>query len=164
MLCDFAAGRSDNLKDHVKSVHLKEDNYNYKCQLCDVTFSSIPPIIYPSRQCMIIYETINVLNVTMHQLNHLFCLYTSRKCMKKSKTRNVLIVKTQQPYHLVCLDNIKDKTCPHCDYATAISSDLSKHIKSANDNIRDKKCPHCDYAGSRIYSLKKHIRRLHSTN
>jgi hypothetical protein len=81
MLCDFSAAQQYNLSNHVKSFHLKEEDYIFSCVMSPS--QAFPPLIHTSGQCMRKYETIHVLNVTMHQLNHLVCIYTSKPCMIK---------------------------------------------------------------------------------
>jgi Zn finger protein HypA/HybF involved in hydrogenase expression len=110
MLCDFAAGRSDNLKDHVKSVHLKEDNYNYKCQLCDVTFLSIPSLNLPIKA---VHD--NIRDNKCPQ-----CDYASAKS-------SILSIHIKEVH-----EKIKDKKCPHCENTTAISSSLFRQHQRQN--------------------------------
>jgi predicted nucleic-acid-binding Zn-ribbon protein len=47
-----------------------------------------------------------------------------------------------------------------CDFLTATTGTLAKHIKAMHKKILHKKCPHCDYTSAFSGELSKHIKAV----
>jgi hypothetical protein len=110
--------------------------------------------------------TINVCIVTMQRQHQVISPNTSRQCMRKSKTKKCLHCDftTAYSHHLsrhikAVHEKIRDKKC---DYTTAHSHHLSSHIKAVHENFGNKKCPHCDYSAAESGALYKHLKAVHN--
>ena len=55
--------------------------------------------------------------------------------------------------------NIKDKSCPHCDYKTAVGFNLRIHITRVHEGKQFKTT--CQYCGKNVNSLEWHIKTYH---
>ena len=65
---------------------------------------------------------------------------------------------------LKIIDLKKKFQCKVCEYATAISSNLTQHIsavKAKHEKVKTFKCKICPYAAVASFSLRCHITRAH---
>ena len=149
-LCPYETPNSQLFKDHVSSVHAKIKDY-----VC--------------RECGKAYATKN------HLKNHAKALHPDRKFSMDAKLRHKCEICPREfdTQELLGLHNKRHlyHHCPLCDYSTAFTSCLSRHIKQKHlkpavpkQELEKKdqlnQCPACDYSTPHT-NLWLHIRLCH---
>ena len=55
---------------------------------------------------------------------------------------------------MLCMIKLKPHACPECDYKTAITNNLWRHINDVHKEIKPYKCPKCKHKSSREHAIK----------
>ena len=151
-LCPFKSLNSQLFKDHVSYIHARIKDY--VCNECGKAFASKVTLgihakaFHPNR-------TVEMDAKLKHKCEI---------CSKEFDTQELLGHHNKgHLYH----------HCPHCDYSSAFSSCLSRHIKREHfkpsvpkqefvKRVQPNMCPACDYSTSRSQGvLNSHIRLCH---
>jgi hypothetical protein len=172
--CEFSTNIGLHLEKHVQDVHggefedtanSKEDDKNInekkgaseettvsdkKCLHCDYCSSSAKSL-----------------------MKHVMEMHMASIKASKDKCNTAVPSKGLSHHAKTADKKIRDKSCPHCVYATSYPVILARHIrtvhekglshhaKTVNKKIRDKSSPHCVYATSYPLILARHIRTVH---
>ena len=160
--CKTAFHFPNELKHHIKRVHLKEERF--KCQKCDrgfyglyglkvhmPTHSDLKP--YKCEKCGMGFSKEGSLALHCTQVCSAF---KCNVCYKDFEGRNSLM------RHIKChnqdqISEIKALPCEYCKKAFNVPNELKIHIKRVHLKEENFKCQKCDKGFYSSYELKNHM-------
>ena len=147
--CEYVTNQKIVLQQHVKAVHDKIKDF--KCDSCE----------YASSYKNALLQHVESIHNPTRQLQ---C--RCQWCGKWFYKENLL-----QQHVKAVHDNLKDLKCDKCEFVTAHSSSLGRHIKEIHLNIKQKKkptkpigpktCDQCAYLTNCNRALKRHKDAMH---
>ena len=131
---------SNQSSDHPKNP------MNHNCPACNRTFSTSQYLMLPLKD--IHTKEVRVEKSGRTVLKCEMCSYESNRHMRRHM-------------RMVHIKGDKKFRCERCPYATALKSDLKKHVERVHEKIRSHVCKDCGFAASEKGTLKNHILRKH---
>lgn len=132
--CDYTSPLKCYVKSHFNNVHVGK---SVACDLCGKIVKNIEE--HKLRGC---------------PLRKKFTKFSCDKCSKTFSLRNGLNRHIKN-IHM----NLKDRTCPHCDYRTSEGFNLRIHILRVHEGKHFKTT--CQFCGKNVNSLDWHIKTYH---
>ena len=154
----------DDMPMHWKTVHSSGSHNKVECRLCNESLS--PSFMRKHLK-------------TQHNLSDLDISHSKcQLCDFKGETRLVRKSHVEKEHggkrvgcemcpHSVRVHvrrvhlNIRDKKCPHCDYAAFTSNKLDVHIRTVHEKRKDFICPECEMRLGSAQSVVKHLKAIH---
>uniref|UniRef100_A0A6A7G3U2 Zinc finger autosomal protein-like n=1 Tax=Hirondellea gigas TaxID=1518452 RepID=A0A6A7G3U2_9CRUS len=164
--CGYTTPKQQNLRVHVKSVHIKVKPF--KCEECN--FSAVFPnhlrkhvtAVHLKEKSLKCTEC-DFMTARAHCLrNHIKCVHRGERPFKCTECDYAATVVDHLRRHVKTVHlKLKPFKCPYCDHATAQQQNLEVHIKAVHLKFKPYKCIMCDFFTARPRELKMHIQAIH---
>lgn len=166
--CDYKATRKFHLIKHIQNIHLK---VNYKCDLCEKSFSNLYDVRCHKRRVHEIliagkyfhcdhckYKNLIKQSLILHiHSKHMNGTFKCPTCTKSFTSRYNL--HGHAKYSCKNSSILKRLTCDHCQYQTGYKSVLVNHIQSAHMGVRYK-CEACGNSLKSKNSYRQHVKYI----
>ncbi|XP_033110333.1 zinc finger protein 335-like isoform X2 [Anneissia japonica] len=135
--CVHVAKNAEELKEHIASVHPKEQKF--KCSVCNFVTSHRHKYNIHMKQ-----------HGRMDEIDE-GDIFSCDKCDYQTIYRNDLGT------HKMKHQGEKPYKCQHCDFQSIYRHSLIHHVSSKHDKIRPFKCKYCDHSTARRQDLLTHL-------
>jgi len=165
--CDKTFGRKNNLKRHINTIHLKQQNF--KCEHCESAFGLKDNLnrhintIHLKQQNFKCEHCESAFGQKCGLKTHINTVHLNQKNFSCEHCDKTFGYKGHLKSHINTVHlNQKNFSCEHCDKTFGLKSSLKIHINTVHLKQQNFKCNHCEYICGHKHNLQRHINTIHT--